>query len=297
MVRHLCNCRHKATISSAFVPGPQESDCVFDTPMSCYGHPHYLGSCLSSYYGQCRRQTTTDSAGQGSNSQIPHSLWHPTTCVFLDAIVSSQHRWNASFHDDNNCTYVVATIHLWLCKPAPVPATKPLFTVHPGEHRGSSPVAMQKHMAENCNISSCKSNILLPVRREPLLCGKMGSEAVAVRCSLPLCCSLASYHISYGLPMHGRLLKAKTRLYLCLSALDVIQGLHILCSFAFYLAFVLFIQGQQSCPFSLHSQTVWWLLESINHVCGNISFQGFPDPSVLPRWQAEAVPLYVSGQM
>lgn len=58
----------------------------------------------------------------------------------------------------------MATIHIQLCKPPPVPATKPLCTVHPGVHRGSSPVAMQKHMA----VFICKSNILLPVRKEPI---------------------------------------------------------------------------------------------------------------------------------
>lgn len=142
---------------------------------------------------------------------------------------------------------MVATIHLWLCKPAPVPATKPLCTVHPGEHRGSSPVAIEKHMA----ASICKSNTSLPVREESNWCGKMGCEAIAVKCSLPLGCYLVSYPVSYGLPMLGSLLKTKTRLYLRLSALDVIQGLHILCSFTFYLSFVLFIKKR--CPFTLHS--------------------------------------------
>jgi len=92
--------------------------------------------------------------------------------------------------------------------------------------------------------------------------------------------------------MLGKLLKAKTRLYPRLSALDVMQGHHILHCFTFYLAFV-----EKGVLSHCTPQNVGWLSQSTNYVGGNISFQGFPDPSVLPRCQAEAVPLDVSGQV
>lgn len=149
-------------------------------------------------------------------------------------------------------------------------------------------MAMQKHRA----ASICKSNSSLPEESQ----SDVGRWAVKLLlCSLPLSYYLVTYTISHGLPMLGRLLKAKTKLYLHLSALDVIQELHTLCSFTFYLAFVLFTKRDilSHCT----PQTVWWLSESINYVPGNISSQGLPDPSVLPGGQAETVPLYVSGQV
>lgn len=94
-------------------------------------------------------------------------------------------------------------------------------------------MAMQKHRA----ASICKSNSSLPEESQ----SDVGRWAVKLLlCSLPLSYYLVTYTISHGLPMLGRLLKAKTKLYLHLSALDVIQELHTLCSFTFYLAFVLF---------------------------------------------------------
>jgi len=94
---------------------------------------------------------------------------------------------------------------------------------------------------------------------------------------------------------NGKFPKANNRLCLHISTLDVTHGCHNFYFSTFYCEFVLYMQKDvlSHCT----PQTVWWLSVSFNYVNGSISFQGFPDPSVLLSWQAEAVPLYVSVQV
>lgn len=156
--------------------------------------------------------------------------------LVLDAIMSSQHRANGSFHDNSSCTYLVATTHLQLCKPAPVPAANQLCNC-------STRWILEQGSWSNAEIYVCfclqihhsgqkRTNLVWEDRLWSCCCELFIS--VSLLSGLPLCLTLyLTWFVNAKLP------KAKNRLYLHLSTLDAIQGFHILCYFTFYQAFVL----------------------------------------------------------
>lgn len=94
-----------------------------------------------------------------------------------------------------------------------------------------------------------------------------------------MCITPSSHTFSpHHYPILGRLLKAKTGLYLYLFALHIIQGPHILCFFTLHLAFVLF---RERCHLPLHSTDLWMTVQ-VHLLCFwkyflSMIFQFFPD--------------------
>lgn len=147
-----------------------------------------LVSYLASYHGQCRRQTTTDSVGEGSNAQIVHSLWHPTIHIFLDTVRSNQHKWNASFHNDSNFTHMVAMFGCasqFLCQ-------LPSHCVLSGGIAALLWSCRNIWLLPGANPTSC-----CQTRRKPTWYRKEDYEAVAVKYSLPFCCCPASLYLTW----------------------------------------------------------------------------------------------------
>lgn len=137
--------------------------------------------------------------------------------------------------------------------------------------------------------SSCQS------RRELIWCGKVDCKAVAVKNSLPLCCCPVSLYPTWLASVWKATVVQDQAIFASLCT-----GCHSRISYSLLLHLlpdICTLYKEKDVHSHRTPETFWWLSGSINYVYGNVSFKGFPDPSVLPKWQAEAAPLYISGQV
>lgn len=145
---------------------------------------------------------------------------------------------------------MVITIHLWLWKTVPGPATRPLSSVHPLEHRSNSPVEMQKHVA----ASIWKSSFPLPIRREQTWTERVAYETIAMKCALPLCHCLVSHSLITSLPNSWQVTKGQDGVI----PASVCIGYYSRISYSLLLhltpGFVLF---RERCHLPLHSTDLW----------------------------------------
>lgn len=128
-------------------------------------------------------------------------------------------------------------------------------------------------------------------RREPVWCGEMGCEAGAVFIATQLLCCLICY-----LTWLANTWKATEGQDQVIPA-PLCTGCYSRTSYSLLLHLLpgLCTLYKQRCPFPLYSPDCLTTVKS--PLIMFLAIFHLPDPSVLPRWQAETVPLYVSGQV